>query len=196
MPTTTAHITHPYQDTPVAGFPQVWTVTVTAHAHFDNADDAAAFHANFKPIEDTLIDPRLLLDSPKSANAAASTRARRKSGTKQPPPTPKYSQEIHMATARARAIGGRTWWPTPVDHLHARQRITEALAAEGKEPTRGNVLALTGTTMTALRKIANMQAPRSELSRIAHVSSLMDDASARGRNLAAIIIVWCDELPR
>jgi hypothetical protein len=108
--------------------------------------------------------------------------------------TPRYAANIVAATKAAQEIGGRTWWPSPVDHVHARDRITKALKADGKPVTKANVMALVGVPQTKLRAIANMKAGREELAKLKPVNALMNDSSAKGRNLAAIVIVWCAEL--
>jgi hypothetical protein len=108
--------------------------------------------------------------------------------------TPRYPDNILAATAAAREIGGRTWWPSPVDHVHARDRITEALKKDNKLPTKANVMKLVGVSAKELREIANMSAGRESLAKLKPANALMGDASAKGRNLAAIVLVWCDEL--
>ena len=98
------------------------------------------------------------------------------------------------ATFAAKAIGGRAWWPSPVDHVHARERISAALKADGKEPARATLLELCGISAATLKRIANMKGDRKDIAKIKHVSALMGDASAKGRNLAAIVLAWIDEL--
>lgn len=106
----------------------------------------------------------------------------------------KYPDEILAATFAAKAIGGRSWWPSPVDHVHARDRITAALKADGKQPTKANIMKLIGVSAPKLKAIANMTAGRDELAKLKTANALMADASAKGRNLAAIVVVWCAEL--
>jgi hypothetical protein len=108
--------------------------------------------------------------------------------------TGRYPDHIMAATFAAKKLGGRNWWPSPIDHVHARDRIEKALKADGKDVTSANIMSLVAVPKTKLRAIATMKAGREDLAKLKPVNGLMSDSSAKGRNLAAIVVVWCAEL--
>jgi hypothetical protein len=141
-------------------------------------------------------------DKPKATNKAKGGDAKPKAAAKPkaPPKTPakapKYADNIRAAVEATKAIGGRTWWPSPIDHVQVRNVVTKLLAEQTPPavPSRANIKALVGTNEKTLRRIADMSAPREELKVLKDLNTHMDDSSSKGRNLAAILLVWMDEL--
>jgi hypothetical protein len=135
----------------------------------------------------------------RAASAGSKPKAASKPKSDKPKAAPvprsaKYPDNIRAAVEAAKRIGGRNWWPSPIDHVEARNVVTKLLADQGQAPSRANIKALSGTDEAALTAMANMSAGREQLKVLKDLNSHMGDASAKGRNLAAILLMWMDEL--
>lgn len=131
---------------------------------------------------------------PRPGMSPAAAKAATKPKATPVPRSAKYPDNIRAAVEAARKIGGRNWWPSPVDHVQVRVVVTKLLADQSQTPSRDNIKALVGCDEAALTGMANMTAGREELKALKDLNTHMDDASAKGRNLAAVLLVWMDEL--
>lgn len=117
-------------------------------------------------------------------------------------PRPSYSEEIREAVKKARydVLGRKPGrdrekhipGPSAGQHVRVRERVTAML--DGK-PTPDGIIKLAGVkSLTALRKIAESQ-PDTDPAPLRTLSAeFKGDQWAMGRNLAAILVVWVEEL--
>ncbi len=132
---------------------------------------------------------------------AAATEKRRSDGAKKAGTggsRPKYPEDVREAVKIVHKLKGTSnGSPGPKQHVHVRNVVAKSLGAEGPdEIVKAAVVEASGAkSVAALKRLATGEADRSELKVLHPLAAKMgDDAFCKGRNLAAILTAWTEQL--
>ena len=103
-----------------------------------------------------------------------------------------YPVEIRSATARVKELKGKHGAPGPKQHVHVREVVTSQIG----RPTKQAIVAASGVkSLQQLTKVAKGETDRASLKPLHELASKMgDDPFCKGRNLAAILVAWAEQV--
>ena len=116
------------------------------------------------------------------------------SGRKGASKRPAYAPEITEAVRLAKKARGTTnGAPGAKQHVLTRQVVTKEHLTT--EPSVAEIVDAAGvSSLKKLRAVANGQAPRDEVAKLRPLGAEIPDPFCSGRNLASILVAWCDQL--